>query len=345
MLNFVMSTTPVDTNQSKRTRLDRSLKIVFNGQAGDDNADDTPSRRVGILGDTERLYRLYGASLIHQASLLLSKCSGIRPSTTITAMVIFQRLYHRISLQTLDVWAAAMGALFCAAKTEEIPLTARQVIVAFVHLYRRRRLIMVENKSTMDQLQQSPHVIVAPRTATLEYADKQQTLQKEVPALSSAGPIWKEWFDALVQAEGQILRSLGFLLYWIPNEHAHRFVPGFLHALGLESKSLSQQVWNACNDAYRLDICVRFSAEVICTAAILISLETQPSHSWWEHLIGRSQDQALADCANILLGIQRSDSRKDCSAQISNVAFLKPLVKESFNGPGSFVWEMAEGNL
>ena len=355
------SATTTDTAKSnKRTRLDRSLKVVYNGTAQEENANDTPSRRDGVSGATERLYRLYGASLIQQASQLLALSSdtnggngSIRPSTSITAAVIFQRLYHRLSLQALDVWAAAMGALFCAAKTEEIPLTARQVIVVFNHLYQRRRLLMLmddnENSKKTRLLKHAQVVISSRHAATLNYAEKQQKLQAEIPALSSAGPIWKEWFDALVDAEGQILRSLGFLLYWIPNEHAHRFVPGFLQALDLmQDKELAQRVWNACNDAYRLDLCVRFPAEVICTAAIWISFETQPSNrDWWVALIGPDKAQSLADCANILLGIQGSNYESDLSfgSLIAQIAFLKPLVKESFNGPGSFLWEMAEGNL
>ena len=70
------SATTTDTAKSnKRTRLDRSLKVVYNGTAQEENANDTPSRRDGVSGATERLYRLYGASLIQQASQLLALSS------------------------------------------------------------------------------------------------------------------------------------------------------------------------------------------------------------------------------------------------------------------------------
>lgn len=337
------------SNMNKRTCLDRSLTVVYHNR---DSVNITPSRRQGVDGTTERLYRLYGASLIQQACRLLSSNScGMRSSTAITAGVIFQRLHHCISFSALDVWAAAMGALFCAAKTEEIPLTARQVIVVFHHLYQRRRLLLVENQTDLKEIQEHSSVVAATSAAELSFAEKQQKLKAEIAALSSTGPIWKEWFDALVNAEGQILRSLGFLLYWIPNEHAHRFIPGFLRALKLaQDDALAQKVWNACNDAYRLDVCVRSTAEVICTAAIIISLEARhyqqqlDDSAWWIVLIGPNREQELADCANILRGIQGHQDNVADSC-IAEVAFLKPIVKESFNGPGSFLWEMAEGNL
>lgn len=362
-LLVVFPTNMDSPNNNKRTRLDRSLPIVLS-----DTCNDTPSRRDGIDGATERLYRLYGAALLHQASQLLAQTSSaspttkndettttnypcaMRPSTFLTAAVMFQRLYHRLSLRTLDVWAAAMGSLFCAAKTEEVPLTARQVIVVFVHLYRRRRLCLDQAVAT----QGDPCVLVAKDVAALDHRQRLQKLQTELPALSSTGPIWKEWFTALVEAEGQVLRALGFMLYWIPREHAHRFVPGFCQALQLsDNASVCQRIWNTCNDAYRLDLCVRFTAEVICTAAILVTLQDVTDDdqgaaalhgtAWWIPLIGPHQEQALADCANILLGLQLDN--KNNHLLLSEVAFLKPLCKESFNGPDSFLWEMAEGNL
>ena len=340
-------------SSNKRTRLDRSLKILLfdendrqNGINNETATIATPSQRDGIDGSTERLYRLYGASLIQQASRLLGT-SGIRPSTCITAMVIFQRLYHRLSLRSMDIWAAAMGALFCAAKTEEIPLTARQVIVTFVHLYRKRRMLLVKDVFASEIQKHCEHIVVSPKEARISFEEKRQQLKNAFPALSSIGPIWKEWFDALVHAEGQILRSLGFLLYWIPNEHAHRFIPGFLQALNLHQYTdLCQKVWSACNQAYQLDTCVRFPAEVICTAAILISVhDLSPSVDWWKTLIGPDQEQALADCANIMLGIRKEEKIGENGICPYKIGFFKPLAAKSFNGPGSFLWEMAEGNL
>eukprot|EP00977_Amphora_coffeiformis_P008962 scaffold2033_cov164-Amphora_coffeaeformis.AAC.1 len=369
-MSSTTTTSAVATSNNKRTRLDRSLPIIL------PDANDTPSRRDGVDGPTERLYRLYGSSLLQQACTLLG-VTAVRPSTAVTAAVIWQRLYHCISLRTMDVWAAAMGSLLCAAKTEEVPLTARQIVVVFHHLYRRRRLLLVDKVDQFVQYNNNKPkdvIILTKQASTLSLAEKQQVLQSEgVLPMSSTGPIWKEWFDALVQAEGVILRSLGFLLYWIPNEHAHRFVPGFCEALGLlvdnsNNAVLIQRIWNACNDAYRLDACVRFSAEIICAAAIFLVLTTNTTNTtappkapsdptWWIPLIGPGQEQALVDCANILASSVRSrrqqsepnETTSDDSVvedpDVASVAFLKPLVAESFNGPGSFVWEMAEGNL
>ena len=353
------------SNKNKRTRLDRTLQIIL------PNANETPSRRDGVDGPTERLYRLYGSSLLQQACALLG-AGAVRPSTAVTAAVIWQRLYHCISLRKLDVWAAAMGSLLCAAKTEEVPLTARQVIVVFHHLYRRRRLLLIDqvDRFVNYNINHKDVICITKQASTLSLAEKQQLLQSEgALPLSATGPLWKEWFDALVQAEGLILRSLGFLLYWIPSEHAHRFVPGFCEALGLvdnDNGQMMQQNWNDCNDAYRLDACVRYSAEVICAAAMFLvltsttttatvtSAKLPPDSSWWVPLIGTGQEQALVDCTYLLASCgSRRRKPNDTTAtavpvvdpDVASVAFLKPLVTESFNGPNSFVWEMAEGNL
>jgi len=390
------SSSSSSSNNNKRTRLDRSLRIIL------PDANHTPSRRDGIAASTERLYRLYGSSIIQQSCEVLGTTTAtIRPSTAITASVIWQRLYHCASFRALDVWASAMGALLCAAKTEEVPLTARQIIVVFHHLYRRRRLVLMDNINGLvgynNHNRTNKNVIILTKQATtLSLAEKRQLLQREgVSPMSSTGPIWKEWFDALVQAEGIILRSLGFLLYWIPNEHAHRYVPGFCEALGFldhdnddynnkdNGEGLIQEIWNVCNDAYRLDACVRYSGEVICTAAISLVLSKRTttttttttavptmskespispsswsSSSWWIPLIGAGREQDVVDCANLLASCTSRDYRHPKTTTttttttdaeddhvVASVAFLKPLVAESFNGPGSFVWEMAEGNL
>ena len=332
------------STSSKRTRLDRSLRILYDNSTTSLTAENTPSRREGIDAATERLYRLYGASLIHHAAELLEN------STNVTACIIFQRLYHRVSLGEMDVWAAAMGSLFCASKTHEVSLSARQIIVVFAHLYKRRRRLVIsgdEDGSLAAKIEQHRCVVVSSKKNNMPW-----TQARAVEPILPSGPIWKQWFDTLVQAEGQILRALGFMLYWIPTSHAHAFLDGFIRALELQGDvALCQRAWNGCNDAYRLDLCVRFEASLISVAAILASLRPSSSSpklqgAWWIPLVGHGQEPTLADCANLLLSLQvLEENGRVADAVVAETAFLNPLAQSSFNGPGSFLWEMEEGNL
>jgi hypothetical protein len=229
--------------------------------------DNTHSFREGISPDVEQKHRLYGTSLLSAACHLLKLEDA---STYATACTIFHRFYHRISLRKHCVWSVAMASLLLATKTEDGPQqrNVRTIILTFDHLYRKRRGCISEE--------------VPP--------------EKRVLAMPKLGPVWKEYYELVLDMENRILRELGFTLYWIPDSHPHKFLWEFFRVLfQLEERpqpgssettegpeinggdegdnkqnnthnkqhELAQRAWNYCNDSCRSDLCVRFQPEVI----------------------------------------------------------------------------------
>ena len=75
----------------------------------------------------------------------------------------------------------------------------------------------------------------------------------------------------------------------------------------------------------------------------LILEELTKNHVWMRVLLGE-QDfdqklQQLSEVCHALLGLANVKDNED--VLVASVAFLRPL-HDSFNGPTSFVWEMAE---
>lgn len=320
---------------TNRSLLDRSVVVLLE----DDALDDTPSRKDGISANVERLHRLQGTSLIFSASHLIDELSA---DSYATACCIFHRFFHQVSLKECDVWSVAMASTQLAAKMHEKQVSLRQILLAFSHQFRKRRLVLVKEQGDCERILEQPS-IAASEMAPASFNDKLKKL-KEVPAFSPTGPHFKEWHDTAVNAENRILRQLGFTLYWIPDHHPHKFLLHFLQILEIDNdKEFASAVWNYCNDICRLDLCVRFEADILACAAIYVAalefnrvLPVKPE-PWWHTFCGSNSDEALSTIANALLGLVVTSNTDVLIADEAFVRSLKP--DGSFNDPDSFLWD------
>jgi len=219
-----------------------------------------------------------------------------------TSCSIFHRYYSGASLRRTNAWSAAMACAFVASKLHQQldqPVTAQRVVLVFAHLYakrcrRRRRRKGGGTAATAASKSQ----LVSPTT----------TASRSCPTwlgrLSPFGPVYKEWYDALIETETDVLRRLGFVLYWIPQRLlVHKFLLPFLETIfesrraedggggGGNSNSdengtsfsnrtaaerqcdaISQRAWEYCNDSYRFDLLTRYEPHVVACAAIHLAL-------------------------------------------------------------------------
>ena len=312
----------------KRTVLDRSLVCVLPSD------EDTASCRDGVSATQERLQRLHGTAVMYDGLRML-QCS----SCFATACTIFHRFYHQTSLRQVDVWSVALGSALLAVKTEEVSVSLKHLILAFIRVYQRRRLILLENESEVRKMLQHPSVVDDPFTK-LTLTEKHNKL-KDQQSFSQLGPFWKDWHTAAIETENRILRQLGFTLHWIPDEHPHKFLVYILRLLELDSiRKLAQKAWNYCNDACRLDL--RFSSHLIACASVhLAALEhyiVMPSQPWWEVVCGPGHEHDLSTIANALLALSCGDD-----VMVATHAMIPSLMQGegSFNDPHSFAWEYA----
>jgi hypothetical protein len=192
----------------------------------------------------------------------------------------------------------------------------------------------------------NPAVVTDALGTELSLTEKNKKMRRSSPSLSAFGPFWKEWHTALVQAEGRILRQLGFSLYWIPDQHPHKYLVLYLGSLELAlDGKLAQGARHYCNDAFRLDLCLRYESQVIACSAIHLAaldqkqlLPVQPV-VWWQVLCGHGHEAEMSQIANAILGLIVDDP---IDVRVASCAMIASMVAEgSFNDPESFVWEYA----
>ena len=93
------------------------------------------------------------------------------------------------------------------------------------------------------------------------------------------------WKNELITIERYILKELGFSIYNIM-DHPHKYILYFVKLLN-GSNELAQVSWNYLNDSLRLDLNLRYNAEVIACAAIFLAIRKLqlpiPEYPpWWE---------------------------------------------------------------
>lgn len=200
------------------TQLDRRITILVN--------EPTASARAGIEPSIERVHRLHGTSLIHDASTLLS----LGASTFATSCTIFHRFCHQCSLYDYDVWSVATASTLLAIKIEEEPYALKEIIHVFAHLYRKR--LLLATTETPDEVVKHPLGASLSVACKMSLDEKHERLSK-IPLPSKLGPVYKEWHGRISKMEAVVLRQLGFTLYWIPDSHPHKFIPYIFDALEL----------------------------------------------------------------------------------------------------------------
>eukprot|EP00934_Nitzschia_sp_Nitz4_P001730 Nitzschia sp. Nitz4//scaffold2_size372955//63787//65101//NITZ4_000373-RA/size372955-snap-gene-0.65-mRNA-1//-1//CDS//3329546626//1730//frame0 len=348
------SSTANASQVERLTILDRSVPILL------PDADDSPSRKAKVSLRLERLHKLHGTSLIFESSKLL----GLNASTYATACTIFHRFYHQVSLTDMDVWSVAMSSVLLATKVEEEPQTLKAIIHAFSLLYRKRLVVISvppekelllqqpNSDSTLDAWDWSHPYLQHTQVAKEWTIPEKERRLRQIPLPMKLGPVYKEWHQQACEVEAKILRQLGFTLHWIPDSHPHRFILYFCQALGLTEVSLTQRAWNYCNDSCRLDLCVRYSSEIIAATTIFLAardfqlelpMAPQP---WWETFVGKAKTDDIASVANTILGFCNLDSSDQHETKMDSYAasrgFIPSLVRKegngSFNDPDSFLW-------
>lgn len=65
---------------------------------------------------------------------------------------------------------------------------------------------------------------------------------------------------------------------------------------------------------------------------------SMPDGPWWQVFVGEGCSQALSTIVNALVGLTKQDE----IMAIASTAFLKSLGSESFNDPGSYLWDQSD---
>lgn len=185
-------------------------------------------------------YRIFACDIIQNAGILLR----LPQVALTTAQMLLQRFYHATDFTyakcNLDI--TSMAALFLAAKIEEYPKRAREVISKFIDVIS----IKFERKISLD-------------------AGEHERVRKE-----------------LIKAEKILLKTLGFnLLSSYPHKIVVNYYLAIARVLDpdenfwckRDNDGVLQEAWNYCNDSLRSDVFIRYSKEVVACACIQMGLE------------------------------------------------------------------------
>ncbi|KAF8636743.1 hypothetical protein AX17_003546 [Amanita inopinata Kibby_2008] len=265
--------------------------------------EKSPSSNDGIPSELEEDLRAYGCKLIHQAGILLKQ----KQVAVATAQILFQKFWFVTSLKQFGVGDIGMGALYLASKLEECPLRMRDLINVYDLL-----------------LQRAGHDSSAKPGANFIYTP-----------MSYFGSTFYDLKDALVVAEMQILKRLGF--------NVHVVLPygtliNYLRVLGLINRDdVCTKAWGYLNDALQTPVYALYQIPTIVSAAILlavrhldVALPSTPPNCWWE-LFDATWDDIWSVCGYIMR-LYRDRSEED-AREIAGMVSKKASV---FSGSDSW---------
>lgn len=301
-----------------------------------------------------------------------------------TSCILFHRYLHRVPLTETNVWSVAMASALLASKLHEnVRVVPSTIVQTFVKLYKERVRIVgcVTNGDLRRQLAAHPSVASATHVTSSDDAGEgrgrgtaaargsaQHIIGSPELAISQSGPAYQEWIKAVIETESDLLRQLGFVVHWVPDHLAHKYLPHFLDLvwdwldLKLSKDEVAQRSWNYCNDSYRLDLSARFHPSVVTCAAIHVALldafaskdkngasdadqtlaferevglvGSQSSKACWEHLAGPDGAEVVPLVCNALLGLQHT-----FDVIVSDLAFVSSVSGRAFNDLGSQSWK------
>ncbi|KAF8162926.1 cyclin-like protein [Crassisporium funariophilum] len=213
--------------------------------------EKTPSREDGVPEDLEEDLRAYGCKLIHQAGILLKQ----KQVAVAAAQILFQRFWYVTSMKQFGVGDIGMGALYLASKLEECPLRMRDLINVYDLL-----------------LQRATHSLGSKPDEDFHYHP-----------MSYFGSTFYDLKDALVVAEMQILKRLGFNVQVVL---PYGTLINYLRVLGMTSSGdACTKAWGYLNDAHQTPVYALYQIPTIVCSAIFLTtrhLGIPLPSNWWE---------------------------------------------------------------
>ncbi|PFH50055.1 hypothetical protein AMATHDRAFT_41115 [Amanita thiersii Skay4041] len=205
-----------------------------------------------------------------------------------------------------------MGALYLASKLEECPLRIRDLINVYDLL-----------------LQRANHQLSGKPLASFTYAP-----------MSYFGNTFYDLKDALVVAEMQILKRLGFNVQVVL---PYGTLINYLRVLGLINREdVCRRAWGYLNDALQTPVYALYQIPTIVSAAILltirhldIALPSTPSTCWWE-LFDAAWDDIWSICGYVMrLYRKRSEEdERETMGMVNKKEVREWLVKHGYSAEG-----------
>lgn len=245
---------------------------MFYPLASQEQIQKTPSVEDGIPKELEEDLRAFGCQLISQAGLLLKQ----KQVAVATAQILFQRFWYVSSMKQFGIGHMGMGALYLASKLEECPLRTRDIINVYDLL-----------------LQRTSHILAGKPDEEYEYTP-----------MSYFGSTFYELKDAIVVAEMQLLKRLGFNMQVVL---PYGTLVNYLRLLGLSGNpEVCNRAWGYLNDALQTPVYVLYQMPSIVSATILlaarqleIALPSSSPNCWWE-LFDASWEDVWSICGYIM---------------------------------------------